>query len=105
MVRCTQTGPLQIKGDGKGRKEHQELLYLLLVGRAMPEDSRCSMKPCFFFLKNSLRNTWLGPLDFTQLQTVLSIAKPHGRVVGVDPQLPHKAQNLNTEQLSSQLLG
>ena len=46
-----------------------------------------------------------GPLDFTQLQAVLSIAKPHGEVVGVDPQLPLKAQNLNTQQRGSQLLG
>lgn len=34
-----------------------------------------------------------------QLQPVLSIAEPHGRVGGVDLQLPHEAQNLNTEQL------
>lgn len=62
------------------------------------------MRTCLFFLENGLSNTWLGPLDFTRLQTALSIAEPHGRVGGVDLQLPREAQNLNTEQLSSQLL-
>lgn len=88
----TLAGPLHSEGMRREGKVHQELLYLLLEERAIPgEYSRCSMKTCCFFLKNSLRNTWLGLLDFTQLQTVLSIAKPHGWVVGVDPQLLLKA--------------
>lgn len=44
----------EIKGNRKGGKEQQELLYLLLVGRALlGEYSRRSMKICCFPEKQS----------------------------------------------------